>query len=67
MGASGGPVMAVWGDVDRGVPYAAAEDLARDVPGLKLETISGGNHSITYTHPDAIGPLLTDFVSSQRN
>jgi pimeloyl-ACP methyl ester carboxylesterase len=62
LGRSGVPVMAVWGDADMIVPYATSKDLARDVPGLSLKTIANGGHSITYSQPGWVGPLLAKFL-----
>ena len=61
LGASALPVMAVWGDSDKVVPYSSSKLLAEDVPGLELNTIEGGAHAITFTRPHVVGPHLASF------
>ena len=61
LGASGLPVMALWGDSDKVVPYSSSKLLAEDLPGLELNTIEGGAHAITFTRPHVVGPHLVSF------
>lgn len=66
LGASALPVMAVWGDSDKVVPYSSSKFLAEDVPGLELNTIEGGAHAITFTRPQVVGPQLAAFFGRVR-
>ena len=42
------PVTAIWGTADKVVPYEGAALMAQDLVRLKLITIDGGNHNITF-------------------
>ncbi len=57
---AGIPVSAIWGTADQIVPYAGAALMAEDVPQLKLTTIDGANHSMTYGRADAVATALVN-------
>jgi len=59
------PVAAIWGDADKVVPYDGAAHLKRAIPRVRLTTISGGPHSITYTEHDKVAAALVGFFRSQ--
>ena len=42
------PVTAIWGTADKVVPYEGAEQMAADLPQLKLITIEDANHNMTF-------------------
>ena len=52
------PVTAIWGTADKIVPYEGAALMADDVSQLKLITLPGGNHNITYARPEEVAAAL---------
>ncbi len=63
-GADAGiPVSAIWGTADQVVPYAGAALMAEDVPRLKLTTIDGANHNMTYGRADAVATAVVNALS----
>lgn len=48
VGSTSLPVTAIWGTDDQIVPFSGAAAMLQDVAQLKLVTLEGGNHNITY-------------------
>ena len=48
VGSASLPVTAIWGTDDQIVPFSGAAAMLQDVAQLKLVTLEGGNHNITY-------------------
>ena len=51
-------VTAIWGTADRVVPYDGAAPMAQDVPQLKLVTMEGANHNLTYGQADVVAGAM---------
>lgn len=58
VGATDIPVTAIWGTADRVVPYDGAAPMAADVPQLKLVTMEGANHNLTYGQADVVAKAM---------
>lgn len=52
------PVLLITTDSDQSVPPETVVPLASVIPGAHLEIIEKAAHLVTYSHPDAINPLL---------
>jgi pimeloyl-ACP methyl ester carboxylesterase len=55
---AGIPVSAIWGTADTIVPYDGAALMAEDVPQLKLTTLEGANHNMTFGRADIVAAAL---------
>jgi pimeloyl-ACP methyl ester carboxylesterase len=60
---AGIPVAAIWGTADKIVPYSGAALMAKDVPQLKLTTLEGANHNMTYGEAGKVGAALVTALS----
>jgi pimeloyl-ACP methyl ester carboxylesterase len=58
----GAPTLVICGTEDRDTPIFVSEDLARRIPGARLETIPGGSHMLPATHPDRLVDAIVAFV-----
>ncbi len=57
------PVLAIWGREDRVIPAAtAAPRLQAALPGAVLHVIDAAGHNVQYERPEAVNPLLIDFL-----
>lgn len=54
------PTLVIHGEADALIPVAAAHDLARRIPGARLETIPGWGHDL----PEALWPQLAEAVAT---
>ena len=54
------PVTAIWGTADKVVPYDGAALMAGDVPQLKLVTVDGANHNLTFGLADTVAGAILD-------
>jgi pimeloyl-ACP methyl ester carboxylesterase len=59
----GVPALVLHGTDDRNVAFATGEDLARRIPGARLEAIDAGSHMLPATHPDALAESIHRFVA----
>jgi pimeloyl-ACP methyl ester carboxylesterase len=55
------PTLMIWGDHDPVVPIEAAKNVARMIPGARLETVEAG-HVPQLGHPERVATLLTAFA-----
>ena len=59
------PVLVVHGDADRILPYAStASRLPKLIKDIKLVTVEGGPHNITWTHHEQVTSALLDFLGT---
>lgn len=65
VGASGLPVLAIWGETDDVVPYEHAIRLMELVPQAQLRSYPATGHNITFANPDLVSGLIADFVKTQ--
>jgi len=56
------PTLVIAGARDREVPLAAAEELARGIPGARLVVLRGAGHLMHYERADEVNRLLLDFL-----
>jgi pimeloyl-ACP methyl ester carboxylesterase len=56
----GAPTLVIHGEADPLIPVAAAHDLARRIPGARLETIPGWGHDL----PEPLWPPLADAIEA---
>ena len=57
------PTLVVHGDADRIVGYENGVELARRIPGARLETFSGGGHLLFLESPERFNPLVEEFLT----
>ena len=55
------PTMLIWGTEDQSVPYDCAKKALNAIPHGKLHTLQNIDHSIAYSKPGFINPLLIRF------
>jgi pimeloyl-ACP methyl ester carboxylesterase len=64
VGKSGLPVLLVWGDADRTVPYAAHADVQRAIPQAQLLTLPGVGHLPVVEEPAETDTRIAAFLAS---
>ncbi len=62
IGKSGLPVLLVWGDADRTIPYAQHADVQRAIPQASLVTMPGLGHLTVVEDPAATDPHIAGFL-----
>ena len=62
LGASGKPVLLVWGRADQDVPFAISDDVRKAVPQAEFHPIDDAAHVPFYEHPEIVNPVLIDFL-----
>lgn len=60
------PTLVVTGDRDRTVPRAAAELLARAIPGARAVVVPDSGHATPYDQPEAFNRAVLDFLAAVR-
>lgn len=60
----GVPVLIVHGTQDAVVPFSHAERIAGAIPGAQLETITGGEHVVLFTHLDRVRAAASGFLAA---
>jgi pimeloyl-ACP methyl ester carboxylesterase len=58
------PTLVVWGEADPWLPVARGRELARRIPGARLEVLAGGGHLVQEEEPDRLARLLADHLTS---
>ncbi|HYB44781.1 MAG TPA: alpha/beta hydrolase, partial [Candidatus Methylomirabilis sp.] len=56
------PTLLVWGEDDRLVPRAYAEEFARRLPKTRLEVVKGAGHAPHLEQPEATADLVRTFL-----
>jgi pimeloyl-ACP methyl ester carboxylesterase len=64
VGKSGVPVLLVWGDADRTVPYAAHADVQRAIPQAQFVSLPGLGHLTVVEDPAATDPRIAAFLAA---
>ncbi len=59
------PVLCLWGEQDAWVPLEEGEELARVIPGAKLEVVAGEGHCVMETAPACFNRKLVNFISGR--
>jgi pimeloyl-ACP methyl ester carboxylesterase len=63
IGQRGLPVLAIWGREDAVIPAATtAPKLQAAIPAAALHVIDAAGHNVQYERPEAVNPLLIDFL-----
>jgi pimeloyl-ACP methyl ester carboxylesterase len=62
LGASGKPVLLIWGRADQDVPFAISDDVRKAVPQAEFHPIDDAAHVPFYEHPEIVNPVLLDFL-----
>ncbi|HEV2447723.1 MAG TPA: hypothetical protein VGS58_17450, partial [Candidatus Sulfopaludibacter sp.] len=62
LGASGKPVLLVWGRKDQDVPFATSEAVRRDLPQAGFLPVDDAAHVPFYEHPEVVNPALLAFL-----
>jgi 3-oxoadipate enol-lactonase len=60
------PTLVIVGAEDQGTPIAMAEEIARAIPGARLEVIEGAAHLSNIEQATRFNELLRQFLSAQR-
>jgi pimeloyl-ACP methyl ester carboxylesterase len=58
------PTLVVWGEADPWLPVARGRELARRIPGARLEVLPGSGHLVQEDEPDRLARLLSDHLTS---
>ncbi len=56
------PTLVVCGSADSLTPLPVSEDLARRIPGARLEVVAGGSHMLPATHGEHLARTIAAFV-----
>jgi pimeloyl-ACP methyl ester carboxylesterase len=56
------PTLVVWGEADPWIPVARGRELARRIPGARLEVLAGSGHLVQEDEPDELARLLADHL-----
>lgn len=52
----------IWGDKDRVIPYEKHKQIQAAIPNIRLHTVEGGTHPVCFQRPEAVTPVLVDFL-----
>ena len=64
LGASGKPVLLIWGKSDKDTPIALSKTIMRDVPQAEFHPIDDAAHIPHYEHPEIVNPIVLQFLRS---
>jgi pimeloyl-ACP methyl ester carboxylesterase len=56
------PTLVVWGEADPWIPVAQGRELARRIPGARLEVLRGSGHLVQEDEPDELARLLGEHL-----
>jgi pimeloyl-ACP methyl ester carboxylesterase len=56
------PTLVVWGEADPWLPVARGRELARRIPGARLEVLAASGHLVQEDEPDQLARLLADHL-----
>jgi 3-oxoadipate enol-lactonase len=56
------PTLVLHGEIDKLVPLANGEILAKRIPGAELVTVPGANHVLTTDEPEQVAKVLLDWL-----
>ena len=60
------PTMLLWGEKDRIIPVSHALTAHREMPGSRLEIVTGAGHFVQMETPDRVAELILDFLATTR-
>ncbi len=61
------PVLLVWGEQDKTVPYAQSSQMQASLKHARFETIENSGHIPHYENADEVNPILLDFLKSEKS
>jgi pimeloyl-ACP methyl ester carboxylesterase len=59
------PTLVAWGEADPWLPLARGRELARRIPGARLEILPGSGHLVQEDAPDELARLLVEHLESR--
>lgn len=62
VGASGKPVLLIWGREDHTVPYETSEKAKAAIPQAELVTVEEAAHTPNYEKPEIVNAAMLDFL-----
>lgn len=66
VGASGIPVLLVWGEADSVVPFETSVQVQRAIPQAELVVIARAAHTPNYERPEIVNPAIVGFLERLR-
>jgi pimeloyl-ACP methyl ester carboxylesterase len=61
------PTLLLWGDADVHFPAEWGHRLARDIPGARLELLTGAGHLVMEERPGDVARAIDDFLTRHRD
>jgi pimeloyl-ACP methyl ester carboxylesterase len=61
------PTLVIWGEADRWIPAARGAELARRIPGARLEILPTAGHLVQEDQPDELARLLRGHLDTAFN
>jgi len=58
------PTLVVWGERDPWIPVERGRELARRIPGARLEVLPAGGHLVQEDEPEELAGLLAAHLTS---
>jgi pimeloyl-ACP methyl ester carboxylesterase len=65
LGVAKMPALVVWGEHDKVVPPATANQWMKALPKARLEIVKGSGHAVDMEKPADLARLVTDFIASK--
>ena len=62
LGQLGLPVLLLWGEDDRTIPFANAVKVQAAIPQAELHPVANARHAFAYERPEVVNPLLVEFL-----
>jgi len=62
IGELGTPVLLIWGEQDRTIPFHNSRDILRAIRQAEFHPVENGGHIPHYERPDLVNPILIDFA-----
>jgi pimeloyl-ACP methyl ester carboxylesterase len=64
VGASGIPVLLIWGRADRVIPFETSEQVKAAMPQTQLLAVERAAHTPNYERPEIVNPAITRFLAT---
>ena len=64
VGASGIPVLLIWGRADRVIPFETSEQVKAAMPQTQLLAVERAAHTPNYERPEVVNPAIVRFLAS---
>jgi pimeloyl-ACP methyl ester carboxylesterase len=63
VGASHKPVMLVWGQLDKDVPFEVSKEVLAEIPQAEFHPLADAAHVGFYESPEVVNPMLIEFLN----